>query len=623
MARVSVFLIIAALIAGMVGCDSGGNGGDDNPPPSENLEIRTWYDLDDVRDNPAGNHTLMSNLDSTTVGYTELASPTANDGRGWVPIRDFTGSFDGQGYEIRDLFINCPYCGLVGLFGEVGEEGRIEGVGVVNANVTGDSEADWNGYNRAGILVGTNFGTVNNCYCTGSVTCEWPAGGLVGKNYGTVSNSYYSGNVTSNTAGGGLVGVNSVSEPHPGFNGGTVINSYYSCDEVLINGENIITIGALPSEDFDQWLANDKFLDINERLHEEDGYYLINNISDFKQLLAFGQNGTLKFRLMDDLDLATEPGFYIPYLASKFDGNGHTISNLSLNFGFVSHVGLFGYLASGGKVRGLGIENVNINTPVADYAGGLVGLNEAGNVSNCYATGSVTHNEGIHDSTGRGMGAGGLVGLNNGIVSDSYFSGSVTGKGDVGGLVGPNDHSGTVINSYSTGTITGTWATGGLVGHNWRGTVINSCSTGNVAGDIWVGGLVGRNHGFEDGEGTVSNSYSTGSVTSNSHAGGLIGGSAHGTVSNCYSTGSVIGDESAGGLMAFSHENAGGNSFWDTQTSGQSTSEDGTGKTTMEMQEITTFSGAGWDIIGVADLGTRNPAYIWNIVDDETYPFLS
>jgi hypothetical protein len=65
------------------------------------------------------------------------------------------------------------------------------------------------------------------------------------------------------------------------------------------------------------------------------------------------------------------------------------------------------------------------------------------------------------------------------------------------------------------------------------------------------------------------------------------------------------------------------NSFWDTQTSGQATSKGGTGKTTAQMQDITTFLGASWDIIAVADHVTRNLSYIWNIVDDETYPFLS
>ena len=46
-----------------------------------------------------------------------------------------------------------------------------------------------------------------------------------------------------------------------------------------------------------------KFLDVNERLSQQDGYYLINSVSDFKQLLAFGQNSSLKFRLSYVLDL--------------------------------------------------------------------------------------------------------------------------------------------------------------------------------------------------------------------------------------------------------------------------------------------------------------------------------
>ena len=65
------------------------------------------------------------------------------------------------------------------------------------------------------------------------------------------------------------------------------------------------------------------------------------------------------------------------------------------------------------------------------------------------------------------------------------------------------------------------------------------------------------------------------------------------------------------------------NSFWNTETSGQGASAGGSGKGTAEMQDITTFSGATWDIVAVANPDIRNLSYIWNIVDDETYPFLS
>ena len=52
-------------------------------------------------------------------------------------------------------------------------------------------------------------------------------------------------------------------------------------------------------------------------------------------------------------------------------------------------------------------------------------------------------------------------------------------------------------------------------------------------------------------------------------------------------------------------------SFWDIETSGQSTSDGGEGKTTAEMQTETTFTDAGWDFVE-----------IWNIGERQTYPFL-
>jgi len=193
----------------------------------------------------------------------------------------------------------------------------------------------------------------------------------------------------------------------------------------------------------------------------------------------------------------------------------------------------------------------------------------------------------------------------------------VTGHEAVGGLVGVN-WQGTVSNCYSSGNVTGYYRVGGLAGSG-AGTVSNSYSRANVTGMVFVGGLVGYNRN------TVSNSYSTGNVTGNL-AGGLVGEN-DGTVSDSYSTGSVSGNEGVGGLAGFDlyvlGEGTVSNSFWDTQTSGQATSAGGTGKTTAEMQDIATFSGAAWDIIAVANAGTRNPTCIWNIVDKQTYPFLS
>ena len=74
--------------------------------------------------------------------------------------------------------------------------------------------------------------------------------------------------------------------------------------------------------------------------------------------------------------------------------------------------------------------------------------------------------------------------------------------------------------------------------------------------------------------------------------------------------------------MGLNEDSTVSDSFWDTETSGQATSAGGTGKTTAEMHNIATFSGAGWNITAV-NPGQTNPAYTWNIVDGESYPFLS
>ena len=672
MKMISISLITLALIAGMVGCDG-------YTRPSENLEIRTWYDLDAVRNDLGGSYILMNDLDSTTSGYEELASRTANGGKGWQPIGHgnwvwtwfgvkaageiFKGTFYGQGYEIRDLYINSQ--GQVGLFGFVAAGGIIKNITLTNATVTeGEDSGSPLGLNEdtvrcldvapaggVGGLVGYNGGTVSNCHTMGNVTGGSGVGGLVGCNDGTVSNCYATGTVTGSSSVGGLVASNagtvnncyaagSVSGNNQvgglvGYSEGAVSNSYYDYGEVLINGENVITIGALSSEDFDQWLANDKFLDVNDRLSQANGYYLINAVIDFEQLLAFGQNDTLKFRLTNDLDLGDEFNFYIPYLAGEFDGNGHKISNLRFSFDFVCNVGLFGYLAPGGKVSGLGVENVNITAP--SNIGSLLGYNREGTVSNCYATGSVTGNGSVGGLVGQNYGTvsnsystgimtgnssvGGLLGHNEGTVSNSYSTGSVTGDGYVGGLAGWNGfwgYVGTISNCYSTADVTGdSWA-GGLVGYNIRGcTVSNSYSTGSVSGTWGTGGLVGGSVG------TVRNSYATGSVTGNSNAGGLVGfNGIDGSVTNCYSTGSVTGDEYVGGLVGHDMGTV-SNSFWDIETSGQSNSAGGTGKTTAKIKNIATFSGAGWKIIAVSNPGTRKTAYTWNIVDGQSYPFLS
>ncbi|CAI8007849.1 Halomucin [Geodia barretti] len=117
-----------------------------------------------------------------------------------------------------------------------------------------------------------------------------------------------------------------------------------------------------------------------------------------------------------------------------------------------------------------------------DLTGGLAGVNYAGPIVHCYATGRVTGRTDI----------GGLVGRNWGAVSATYATGSVSGVHITGGLIGANE--GTLIASYSTGRTRGKYLSGGLIGAN-GGTLFAVYSTARTSGERATGGLVGINDG--------------------------------------------------------------------------------------------------------------------------------
>ena len=289
--------------------------------------------------------------------------------------------------------------------------------------------------------------------------------------------------------------------------------------------------------------------------------------------------------------------------------------------GYFSVGGLVGYNSSGGTLTAC--YATGSVTGSSYYVGGLVGRNSGyyggGTITACYATGLVT-------GTGENSYVGGLVGYNDGYygggtITACYAIGSVTGTGlysSVGGLVGEN-WEGTLKSCYATGAVTGTYDVGGLVGYNYYGTLKSCYAIGSVTGTglySYVGGLVGENGG------TLISCYATCSVSEtgeNSSVGGLVGYNG-GTLTGCYATGSVTGTERVGGLVGENDGRVFGN-FWDTQTSGWTTSAGGTGKTTAEMMMLSTFIDAGWDFVGETANGMND--YWLMCVDGVDYPRLA
>ena len=287
--------------------------------------------------------------------------------------------------------------------------------------------------------------------------------------------------------------------------------------------------------------------------------------------------------------------------AATFNGNGHAVSNLYItpktqaDGSPVDGFGLFGSVGVSGVIRETGLLNANVVG--GDFVGPLAGANR-GTVSHSYATGSVS---------GYGC-VGGLVGSNDsGVISSSYANGSVLGGYKyLGGLAGCNN-GGTIIASYATGSVSGDTRVGGLVGDN-SGSVTASYATGTVRGQEYVGGLVGNND-----DGHISASYSVSEVTGGHYIGGLAGGN-EGIVGYSYAVGKVSSDgridaplRYIGGLVGY---NPGIINFglWDTETSGQQVgigieigdgwSSDIFGKTTAELQSPAGYTGPyqGWDV---------------------------
>ena len=215
----------------------------------------------------------------------------------------------------------------------------------------------------------------------------------------------------------------------------------------------------------------------------------------------------------------------------------------------------------------------------------------------------------------------GLFGMTSGAeIKDLGLRNSdITGKGRVGVLVGNNDSS-TITGCFTTGSVEGQYYLGGLIGYNSNSSTVSaSYSSASVSGMGTIGGLIG----LSSTNSNISNCYSFGNVSGTGNIGGFLGFSNTSSISSCYSTGIVNGSDNSGGFLGLKGSGTICSAcFWDVETSGQTVSADGTGKTTLEMQTLSTFTDAGWDFTSETTNGTDD---YWNInnVDNNGYPFLS
>lgn len=241
--------------------------------------------------------------------------------------------------------------------------------------------------------------------------------------------------------------------------------------------------------------------------------------------------------LQCDIALGGTDFLPIASFGGTFEGNGHTVSGLSVSAN-VSPAGLFGTVAETGEIRDLKVEGSVAPGGSADIVGGIAGINR-----------------------------GTLVGCS--------FAGTVNGEKRTGGIVGVNEASGAVRRCSVTGGVFGKNMTGGVVGEN-HGTVsmcvnrsyvntntidpslsferlelgMTSGVEGLISPDIYnvtvdSGGVAGYSDGAMLG---CRNYGSVGYQHIGYNVGGIAGRSS-GHISSCVNDGKVYGRREVGGVV--------------------------------------------------------------------------
>jgi hypothetical protein len=621
------------------------------------------YSDDPLQINDEADLTEFITNNNLNVGYYVLTTDIDLSGDIFATAvinRHFNGHFNGGSHVISNITIDAEGADTdyLGLFSYLDSIAQVTELGVVDCNVTGGDDSDY-----VGGLCGRNYGSISNCYSTGSIrggNSSNFVGGLIGYNDGSISKCYSIGITSGYENVGGLCGYNSA---------GSIINCYAAS---LINGESYVGglcgynyngsvtncyaagsvnnsdsyfIGALcgrknsgsisnsyfylfsgpdnglgtlleePQPGKERFIGFDFAGDPNDGTDDDwtivsghcpkltwqtddgplipappvttlsgSGYpddpFLINSESDFIEFYSNNNLTSGYYSLTTGIDLSGQTftsAVIDRIFGGHFEGNNNTINNLIIdtNGASIDYLGLFGKIHGATEINNLGIIDCNIiGGEESSYVGGLCGMNY-GSINNCYSTGFVSGYSGV----------GGLIGVGSGI-SYSFSKCTVSGQTDVGGFCGENG--GGIDGCYATGAILGSdnaSSIGGFCGVNF-GTISNCYAIGDVhAGNDSsnIGGFCGENTSTE----TIINCYSTGTVTAGANSsdiGGLCGDNTYGTVIT---------------------------SYWDVDTSGQTTSAGGTGLTTEQMKTYSYFADAGWDFNDV-----------WHICETTNYPKL-
>jgi len=378
------------LLAGLVSSVWAGTYSDGTGEPNDPYLIATPNDLNFIGLDPCdwSKHFKIT-ADINMAGYsytTALIAPdtSSSDEFQGTP---FTGIFDGNDNTIFSLIIDDKGGSnhYLGLFGYIGSSASVNNLNLEDVNITG-------GYFLGGLCGYNHYGTISNCYTTGSITGQDYLGGLCGFNRGgTISNCGARSSVSGDDWVGGLCGRNP---------DGTIINCHATCS--VTGGNYSLSVGGLCGD-----VSNESGTIINSYASSSVNVGI--NSDDVGGLCGYNKGKIVNSYATGDVN----GGDGADLLGGLCGANG------------------------GGTISGCyATGNVDGDRSL----GGLCGYNSDGIITRCYATGTVS---------GIGYRIGGLCGWNySGSITDCFSTGAVSGNNYIGGLCGLIGAGGTITSCF-------------------------------------------------------------------------------------------------------------------------------------------------------------------------------
>lgn len=421
----------------------------------------------------------------------------------------FCGTFDGQGNEIKNLYINRPDSDGVGLFK------ALKNAKVVNLTISGNI----NGNGDVGGICGQAYDNVKieNCHNYCNITGSSHIAGIVGEKRGVNSSPNDIISISNCSNHGIINSTESYTAGIIGYNHDTPKGCYIT---------NCINFGK------------------------------INGKSEVGGICGYGAGARLVIDgCSNESSAQIEGNDYVGGISGQAN-DGACVINCSNKANIVSSYGDVGGIIGYSTNSYVTVYNCNNSGDITlldsyRYTGGIIGVcNDDGVIEYCYNSGKIENEKGT---------SGGIAGFTEGKIENCYNVGEIKNGGYVGGIVGylradisKSYNNGKIVITKSSGGAAP--ALGGICGLSGYYTKIEYCYNLSDIEYNPVSGTDGLNLGGIAGDtgGSLSNCYNKGNISVNptnyAFVGGVLG---RGNVSYCYNTGDIT--YSGNGSNSFAH----------------------------------------------------------------------